>query len=368
MRVLRTGRRTIETPAIWLGHDIKNPFHVWTSLPGSFGLMVNANQVLERHWFRKIASEIGVHNALEFNGPVFLDSGGFQLQRKPELKSSPSKVLELQAAIRPDLTALLDFPLDPCASSLTNRRRWNKTLRSAKFMRSHCNENTLAPVLHSYSPHVIGQRVDQLHALFQRPPAWCLGSLVPLLRGSYIGSRFATPIENSSRLKRRWRLITNLICHMRAAIGDAALHVFGAGSLSTIFLLFLAGADSVDSSSWRVKAAFGAIQLPGLADRFLITRKDHSRVRKILTTKCRDILSQCACPVCRDLAPEKQVRELRRYFEARATHNAYVLISEITELRQSKQNGKLAEFVLNRLAEIPLYRNVARDVILPLVS
>jgi queuine/archaeosine tRNA-ribosyltransferase len=354
---------------LWLGHDVKNPFHVWESVNGCSGVFLNAHQVLERRWFREAATDAGVHRALNFNGPVFLDSGGFQLQRRPEQKISATEVLELHGAIRPDLGAVLDYPLDPCASATTNRRRWIKSIRSAEFMHNHPNGTSLAPVLHAYSCCSVRRRVNMLETIFQHPPVWCLGSLVPLFHGSYIGLRFANNTNGFSRLEWRWRLIANLVRQTRIAIsGDAALHVFGAGSISTILLLFLAGADSVDSAGWRLKAAFGAIQLPGLADRFLVTKSSHLRVRKVLTKRCHEILSQCACPVCSDLALEKRVRELRRYFEARATHNAHVLISEITALRQSKRRGKLAEFVLNRLTELPLYRRVARDVILPLVT
>jgi queuine/archaeosine tRNA-ribosyltransferase len=276
--------------------------------------------------------------------------------------------LELHAAIHPDVTAVLDYPLDPRATASTNRRRWIKTLRSAEFMRRHSNGIVLAPVLHAYSARTATARLDELKAIFPKPPFWCLGSLVPLFHGSHIGSRFATQTDTLSRLQRRWHLIADLIRQIRPTIGDSVLHVFGAGSLSTIFLLFLAGADSVDSAAWRLKAAYGAIQLPGLGDRFLATKADHSRVRKVLTANCREILSRCACPVCEDLTLEKRVAQLFRHFEARATHNAYVLVSEVTALRRAKRLGKIADFVLNRLVSIPAYRNVAETVVLPLVS
>src|ERR1700694_3513303 len=246
MRNIRLGSFALDTPTVWLGHDIKNPFHVWKSLSGSFGVILSAHQVFERQWFRQIASDIGVHKALGFDGPVFLDSGGFQLQRRPELNSSPRRLLDLQAAIRPDVTATLDYPLDPCATTSTNRGRWIKTLRSAEVMRRHSDGMVLAPVLHTYSVRAVATRVNELKTIFQKPPFWCLGSLVPFFHGSYIGSRFATQTDKLSRLQRRWYLIADLVRQIRLTIGDSVLHVFGAGSLSTIFLLFLAGAESVD--------------------------------------------------------------------------------------------------------------------------
>jgi queuine/archaeosine tRNA-ribosyltransferase len=367
MRILQIGAHKIETPTIWLGHDLKHPFPVWKSVRACPGVMFSAFQVLERRWFREAAARVGVHRALQFDGPVFLDSGGFQLQRHPERQSSPATVIELSLALRPDICAILDYPLDPCGTDQANHRRWAKTVQSTRYTCSRVNHSSVAPVLHSFSVNTIAPRMAKLRSLCGRPAIWCFGSLVPLFHGSYIGSRFAENDDGLTPFRRRWSLIATLVREMRKATGKELLHVFGAGSLSTIFLLFLAGADSVDSASWRLKAAFGAIQLPGLADRFLIARKDHSRIRKVLTPKCREILSQCACPICNDLTLEKRITQLCHHFEARATHNAHVLISEITALRRAQCSGQLAEFVLNRLADTPLYRNLAEDVILPLV-
>jgi queuine/archaeosine tRNA-ribosyltransferase len=367
MRILVIGPHKIETPTIWLGHDLKNPFPVWKSVRACPGIMFSAFQVLERRWFRDAATRVGVHRALEYSGPVFQDSGGFQLQRHPERHSSPDTVVELSMALRPDVCAVLDYPLDPCDTALGNQNRWARTVRSTRYTCSRVSHSRLAPVLHSYSVSTIAKRMTKLRSLCDRPAIWCFGSLVPLFHGSYIGSRFAKT-DGVTRFHQRWELITALVREMRKATGKELLHVFGAGSVSTVFLLFLAGADSVDSASWRLKAAFGAIQLPGLADRFLATRPDHSRPRKVLTRKCRQILSQCVCPECENLSLEKRIQNLRRHFAARATHNAYVLISEVTALRQAQRADRLADFVLQRLGEMPLYHKIARDVILPLIE
>jgi 7-cyano-7-deazaguanine tRNA-ribosyltransferase len=365
---MRVGNYMLETPTIWLGHDIKNPFPIWKFVRNCPGVMLSAFQVFERRWFRDSACQLGVHKALEYDGPVFLDSGGFQLQRHPDRRSSADRVVDLAKKIRPDLCAVLDYPFDPRGSRDTNQRRWSKTLRSTRLTCRRMDRSVIAPVLHAYDVAAIGPRMKTLKKLCDRPVIWCFGSLVPLFHGSHIGSRFVNAADKVGAFERRWSLIANLITEMRRAVGSEFLHVFGAGSLSTIFLLFLAGADSVDSASWRLKAAFGAIQLPGLADRFLAFRKNHSRVRKLLTPRCRDMLSQCRCPVCANLTLEDRIKHLSCYFEARAIHNAHVLISEVTALRRAQRSGRLARFVLNRLADMPSYRNIAEDVILPLVA
>ncbi len=369
MRHIRLGRHCLPTPTVWLGHDIKNPFLVWETVLGIPGVILSANQVFERRWFREAATTIGVHRVLGFDGPIFLDSGGFQLQRQPQKKVSPATVLELNATIQSDIGAVLDYPLDPIGTARENRSRWLKTVRSGDVMLRHSNGTTLAPVLHAYSCRSVVSRLKRLQQSFHNPPIWCLGSLVPLFQGSHIGSQFANGGRFFTRLEARWRLITQLIRLARATINDdGVLHVFGAGSISTIFLLFLAGADSVDSAAWRIKASYGAIQLPGLADRFLETRPGRSRPRKVLTDKCQEILSQCSCPVCAGLTIKQRIHRLRMKFEARATHNAHVLVSEVNALREAKAAGNLADFVIARLLHLSPYRDVATRIILPILN
>jgi hypothetical protein len=61
---------------------------------------------------------------------------------------------------------------------------------------------------------------------------------------------------------------------------------------------------------------------------------------------------------------DDRIRNLRQHFSARATHNAHVLVSEVTALRNARRQGKLAQFVVDRLGELPLYQKIARDIIL----
>lgn len=367
-RQQKIGERPIETPTLWLGHDLKNPFAVWKHVAGCSGVMVSAFQVFERRWFRDAATQAGVHAALEFDGPVFLDSGGFQLQRNPETSICRRRVVDLGMAIGADVCAVLDYPLDPRVSTPANRQRWAKTLSSTRYTCRRLTPARLAPVLHAYNVKEIEPRMRALRALCTAPAMWCFGSMVPLFHGSYIGRRFARRGSDAGAFERRWVLLTALVREMRRASGKELLHVFGAGSLSTIFLLFLAGVDSVDSASWRLKAAFGAIQLPGLSDRFLGTRQDRSKSRRLLTPACREILSRCSCPECESLNLERRIQNLRRHFIARATHNAHVLISEVTALRDARNVGKMAEFVIQRLADSPSYHAIARDVIMPVID
>jgi tRNA-guanine family transglycosylase len=93
--------------------------------------------------------------------------------------------------------------------------------------------------------------------------------------------------------------------------------------------MFYAGADSVDSSAWRMKAAFGAIQLPGIGDRY-ISRKKRHKVYRDLSRDEKTLLEECKCPACRGYS----LRGLRESFKLRALHNAWVYQKDVEKARK----------------------------------
>lgn len=105
-------------------------------------------------------------------------------------------------------------------------------------------------------------------------------------------------------------------------------------------LMFYAGADSVDSSSWRSKAAFGAIQLAGVGDRYITSNKRHKKYLN-LSRKEKRILDSCRCPACR----QHSLGDLRKNFELRALHNAWVFQSEIEKVRRLIKKNRYEDYV-----------------------
>ena len=351
---------------LWLGHDVKRPFAVWRHLDDCPGVMVNAYQLLERPWFRgSVLKAGGVHGALGYEGLVFMDSAGYRLQRERDRNVSLTEVLALQRESRPDVAAVLDVPLSPLVSSQVNHRRWRRTVQNTAFMHSNNGNVLLAPVLHAYSIPVIPRRSDELKRIVEKPSVICLGSLVPLLRGSYVGTRFTNSRDKTPLTFQRWRFISRLILSVRRLYPGSTLHVFGAGSLTTMYLLFLLGADSFDSTSWRVKAAYGAIQLPGVPDRFPAPRRNANRVRRKLGAPGREILARCHCPACEGTDMERRVKSLSASFESRAIHNAHVFLSELRLLREASADGIGSDFVRDRLRGSDRFARILEDVVLP---
>lgn len=360
----RIAGRSLGAPRMWLGHDLKSRLRVWTRVRDCPGIMLSAHQVLmSNESFLRKSGRQGVHSYLEYQGPIFLDSGGFHFQQSGNVSTGVADLVRTQAALRPDLTAVLDIPLHPQASTEENGRRWRQTLRNTEQMLARSG-GSLAVVVHSYNASHAQRRCQQLRRLTPDPPVVCIGSLVPLLRGQGVAKKFVSRNGEASQSHQLWRYIVRLIQCVRAAFPNALLHVFGAGTLSTVWFLYLLGVDSVDSVAWRLKAAYGAIRLPGLGDRYM-TDFMHTRTRRRVSPECLRMLGACSCSACDGLPLRRRVAMLAESFEARAVHNAQAFIDEVERFRLAARDGNAVDFVRERLADNPRYQGLLEQVICP---
>ena len=134
--------------------------------------------------------------------------------------------------------------------------------------------------------------------------------------------------------------VMKTILEIRKQIPRAKLHVFGTGGTLTMHLMYFAGANSLDSSAWRTKAAFGAIQMSGMGDRW-ITKTARKKPYPQLSKDEKKKLENCRCPMCRNYGFE----ELQRDFTARAIHNAWVHQQELKKTRNLMRENRYEEYV-----------------------
>jgi 7-cyano-7-deazaguanine tRNA-ribosyltransferase len=157
------------------------------------------------------------------------------------------------------------------------------------------------PVVHGYTIRRIRQCCERIEALIGKPCAIGIGSMVPLLKASHIGGRFRYRRQDGT-VGGHVDFIADAIATVRNAFPGSLVHVFGAGGGPTALALFAAGADSCDSAAWRLKASYGAIQLPGTSDRFLQNRlRSPGRVRRVVDAKDLAAIGECRCPACNPL-------------------------------------------------------------------
>jgi len=343
--------KKIETPFLWIGSFLLQKPKPWEFFPID-GIFLNAYELIEKHKEDNFFQNGETVRSLIGNDKIFLmDSGGFQLLKK-DIKMEPEKVLDIYHKAKPDIGVVLDFPLHP--SSLNKRKqRWKQTLKNTEFMIQNSRDIALMPVIHGYSIKEIKKACQEVKQISD-PQIIGMGSLVPILR-SLKTSNLPKLNDNSNSFK----LLIKMISTIREEFPDSFLHAFGVGSASTMHLVFALGVDSVDSMSWRMKAAYGAIQLPGLSDRFVITK--NRRKGRIPLTEF-SLLDRCKCPICQNCASiEEKIsmysNSTNNTFKKRAIHNAFILKEEEKNFKSYLKKDRLSYFFKIRAKKNKSYSN-----------
>jgi len=305
----------LERPFLWFSQLVDGHPKPWEHFKID-GLMVNAYEIMQTMRTESEVRRTGIHDYLGFKGPIAMDSGGFLFMQKETLKVDPLSILELYRESRPDYGVVLDHPLGSNLATAERKRRQLRTLRNTRQMvdSRSSSDPELIPVIHGHTSHSIEWYVQELQKIDDFD-VYGIGSLVP----SAFNTRGVGGIYN----------VVEILCQVRRLLPEKRIHVFGIGSAITMHLMFYAGADSVDSSSWRSKAAFGAIQLAGVGDRYITSNKKHKKYLN-LSRKEEGILDSCRCPACR----QHSLRDMRKSFKLRALHNAWVFQNEIEKVRR----------------------------------
>ena len=330
----------IEKPYFWLGVPIKGDPQPWREYRWRYGLMPNAYEILSSPRLDESVRKHGISRFLDFQGNIAIDSGGYQFLYQLSTSIRPDDVLELYRNCKPDFGVVLDHPISPGLSLQRRRTRQAETLANTRYMISHrvSRSPVLIPVIHGHHPITLGVYIKKLMSICD-PPVIAIGSVVP--------SIFSTTGAATSYQAIR------ALAFIRRKLPDKVLHVFGVGSIMTMHLMYYAGIDSVDSSAWRIKAAYGAIQLPGICDRN-VTGKSAKAKYKRLSKKERQVLDSCRCPICR----AEGIAHLKKSFQARAIHNSWVYQSEVDLVRRLMRSGEYERYVERTLSSNPRFSKI----------
>lgn len=327
-------KKKLPTPILWLGHPMGGNPHPWEYLDVNT-IIVNAAYILRNKTLYATICEKGIHNHLKFSGTILMDSGGFLFQKKDDIDIDPLSIIDLYEKSKPDIGVILDHPFNPAENNKINKKRWQKTLKNTRIMFENKGKVDLMPVIHGYNIKELKKACHDIKKL-DDPRMIGIGSLVPLLFRTNGTKRFKNPIK----------FVIDAIRTVREEFPDSLLHAFGVGSSNTMHLMYSLGVDSLDSTGWRLKAAYGVIQLPGVGDRHPLTRNNG---RAFLNEKEKEILNKCNCPFCKDVPIDEKINLLNDSFHTRAIHNAHVFVKEQEEFQQQIINGNTKEFTRDRL-------------------
>lgn len=314
---------------LWFGQEAGNTPEPWKHFQLD-GVLLNAYDVLQKPSIANKMKRSGVHDCLDFCGPIMMDSGGFLFMMKSTMKIRPQTISDLYEATKPNFGVVLDHPLTLGLTRREVRGRQLLTLRNTRRMISWKKSANpeLTPVIHGHTIESVKWFIRQLNAIGEFR-LYGIGSLVP----SVFNARGVGGIHN----------VIRILSYVRKTLPGKKIHVFGVGSAITMHLMFAAGADSLDSSSWRSKAAYGIIQLPGIGDRYITGRAGKATGKKYLNLSRMEkkLLEACKCPACR----REGLTDLKRSFNMRALHNAWVLQGEVEKARRRLREGTYDDYV-----------------------
>ena len=266
----------------WYGTPVcaqPKPSYLENYTNGNIGILVNSADILSRPKVKEEITKNNLKNYLNVDSNIMLDSGGFLFQKRNEISIKIKDLLGLYKKAKPDLCVALDHPINPILTYNQNYRRRVKSLVNLEAMVKENLECELIPVIHGYSFAQLRNFARKVKEIYRDnnncDPKWVgLGSMVPLLRlFQGIG---AIPRDSKKTMINSSEFLFAAIAFVKKLFPNSYLHVFGIGGTTTMQLAYAAGANSIDSVGWRLKAAHGAVQMVGLSDRFLSPRKNKS--------------------------------------------------------------------------------------------
>ena len=375
------GANELPIPSIFASYRVKDypraglRFHPW-KITQTSGVLLNAYDLIANPRTRKYTDEIrnrkcSLGDYVEFSGPIVLDSGAYNFLQHKEISITPEAVLDIAIELRANVCVVLDHPFPPYASKNEIAKRLKRTRENTQAMVKRLDRVKdlpkgfqLMPVLHGHDEKTLTQGLKDIRSILgQDPKIVGIGSLAPLA-------------QNGNK-----RTAVDVIKIVRSLLPDAHIHCFSMGSALLMLLAFYCGANTVDSQTWMMSAAFKYVQLPG----FYMTRLSQQEALRDPNYKSRrkqfaqHLITLCSKEkyVVRNWdTKEKWIiedeKDALKYLDflmdrkgannlhRRACHNLYAFNFEAKRVRQimeNKQPTDLESFIKSRLHST-LYRRV----------
>jgi len=320
---IKTPNGTIETPAfIPVVHPVSQSVDVeFLKRLGFEAVITNAYITLKQ--YGDIARQKGIHNIINFDGPIMTDSGGYQVLEYGSIELEPSFIAQFEEDIQSDICVPLDKPTGYGLSYEVAEKYVNETIRNSEetlnLIKSNNKPNSIwvGPVQGAEHLDLVKRSAELLDEMGYEMMA--LGSPVQLLE-SY-----------------EFAVLANMIGTLKSTVMSKPIHLFGAGHPLTIPLAVALGCDTFDSASYIMYARDNRYMHPN----------GTSRLDNLTYLACQ-------CPVCIkmtvrefiDLKQDEKIVEL-------AKHNLYVLRSEVLSVKQAIMEGRLWEYVAQKARAHP---------------
>jgi 7-cyano-7-deazaguanine tRNA-ribosyltransferase len=319
---LKTKSGAVETPLLF---PVINPVIQLVKpkrIKEEFGLeALITNAYILKQRFHDLPIEKGLHNFLDFDGPVMTDSGAYQILVYGDVQTSPKEIIRYQEQIGSDIATILDIPTCWKVAEQQAEKTVNETLKRAKqLFRIKSRDDILwvGPVQGGRHLNLVAKSAKQMCKLpFQ---VHALGSPTEVME-SY-----------------RFDVLVDMILVAKMHLPpDRPLHLFGAGHPFMFSLAVALGCDLFDSAAYALYARDGRYMSEN--GTYHLDELDYF---------------PCTCVKCAKTTP-RQVLELsaqeREVFLAE--HNLHVCASELRWIKQAIHDGRLWEHMEMRAHSHP---------------
>jgi 7-cyano-7-deazaguanine tRNA-ribosyltransferase len=272
--------------------------------------------------------EKGVHDLIDFNGPIMTDSGTFQSYKYKDIKINPLEIVEFQRDIGSDVGTILDVFGTPDQSEKKAKEGLEETIKRAKQSIAIKGDMILAcTVQGSVFPKLrkkCAEKLSNINADF-----FPIGGVVPLMES-----------------QRYSDLIRCIIASKKGLNPSKPVHLFGAGHPLIFPLAVALGCDFFDSSAY-IKYA-----------------NDERLIFPEGTKKLEDLDElPCLCPICSNVTSFelKKMEKIEKTLQI-SKHNLYVSYAELKKIRCAISEGNLWELVERRAYSNPYLIEAMREL------
>lgn len=325
--ILKTPHGNVKTPALMpVIHPGKQTIDVKEY--GADIVITNAYIMYKNEDLRSRVTEEGVHDFINFQGPVVTDSGSFQLSEYGEVDVTNREIIEFQEIIDTDIGTSLDIPTPPFVKREKAEEDLEITIQRAEealevrgdLMLNSVVQGSTFTDLRSKCAEAIGSMGFDVYPI---------GAVVPLME-SY----------------RYSELVDVVMASVKNLPDSQPRHLMGAGHPMVFALAVAMGCDLFDSAAYILYAQ---------DDRFLMPTG---------TYKLKNLIEMpCSCRVCTSYTPE-DLRNMKKDKRMKliAEHNLNISFAEIRKIKQAIYDGSLMELVEQRCRVHPYLLDALRNL------
>ncbi|MEM1542270.1 MAG: hypothetical protein QXW20_07140 [Ignisphaera sp.] len=181
---------------------------------------------------------------------VWVDSGGYQIMIKG-IDMDVKTVAEKYRNIEGDIFISLDKPPQDLCSKSKDLVEYN--IKNFEYLYERIENKKIVPVIHCYKSDLLLYAID-VYSSYNVDFIAYGGAVPPSMAKAGRGSR-TIPLLALAIIRKTF---------------SGWIHALGIGGTPALYkALSILRVNSMDSSSWRTKAAYGKVMIPGLGERYV---------------------------------------------------------------------------------------------------